>query len=79
MSTEILHQITDSNLQLNQKKENSVLHLTIQKTKSKLPELKTSKIDEDVTNWQRFWQQFESAINVNVTLDNINKFTTVPL
>ena len=40
----------------------------------KLPELKISKFDGDVTNWQTFWEQFESAVHLNDTLDNINKF-----
>ena len=42
--------------------------------KIKIPELKISKFDGDVINWQTFWQQFESAIHLNETLDNINKF-----
>ena len=42
--------------------------------KIKLPELNISKSDGDVTNWQTFLQQFESAIHLNDTLDNINKF-----
>ena len=39
-----------------------------------LLELKISKFDGDVTNWQTFWQQFEFAIHLNDTLDNINNF-----
>ena len=40
----------------------------------KLPELKISKLNGDVTNWQAFWEQFDSAIHLNGTPDNINKF-----
>ena len=40
----------------------------------KLPELKISKFDGDVTNWQTFREQFESAVHLNDTLDNIDKF-----
>ena len=39
-----------------------------------LLEPKISKFDGDVTNWQTFWQQFEFAIHLNDTLDNINNF-----
>ena len=40
----------------------------------KLPKLKISKFDGNLTNLQIFRQQFESAIHLNDTFDNINKF-----
>lgn len=42
--------------------------------KMKIPKLKISKFDGNLTNWQIFRQRFESAIHLNDTFDNINKF-----
>ena len=42
--------------------------------KMKIPKLKISKFDGNLTNWQIFRQRFESAIHLNNTFDNINKF-----
>ena len=42
--------------------------------KMKIPKLKISKFDGNLTNLQIFRQQFESAIHLKDTFDNINKF-----
>ena len=42
--------------------------------KIKSAELKISKLDIAVTNWQTIWHQFESEIHLNNTLDDISKF-----
>ena len=42
--------------------------------KMKIPKLKISKFDGNLTNWQIFRQRFESAIHLNDTFDNSNKF-----
>ena len=42
--------------------------------KMKIPKLKISKFDGNPTYWQIFRQRFESAIHLNNTFDNINKF-----
>ena len=42
--------------------------------KIKLPKLEIPKFDGEVTNWQSFWDHFESAIHLNDELSDINKF-----
>ena len=43
--------------------------------KVKLPKLEISKFNGDVINWQRFWDQFRSAIHENNSISDIDKFS----
>ena len=40
----------------------------------KLPELKISVFQGDITSWQGFWDQFEAAIHSNTSISDIDKF-----
>ena len=40
----------------------------------KLPELKISVFQGDITSWQGFWDQFEAAIHSNTPISDIDKF-----
>ena len=42
--------------------------------KVKLPKLEISKFDGDIINFRGFWNQFNSAINSNDSINDIDKF-----
>ena len=41
----------------------------------KLPDLTLSKFDGDITNWNSFWDSYDTAVHNNTSLSDINKFT----
>ena len=41
---------------------------------SKLPKLKIEKFDGKIINWQTFWDQFESCIDSQENITDIDKF-----
>ena len=41
----------------------------------KLPDLTLSKFDGDITNWNSFWDSYETAVHNNSSLSDIDKFT----
>ena len=43
--------------------------------KVRLLKLEIKKFDEDVINWNSFWDQFSSAIHENDSLSEIDKIT----
>ena len=43
-------------------------------SKIKLTTLQISKFNGDITTWQSFWDQFNSAIHSNDEISDINKF-----
>jgi len=42
--------------------------------KPKLPKLVLPRVKGDITMFQSFWDSFQSAVNHNLALSNINKF-----
>ena len=40
----------------------------------KLPKLELPKFNGDIKQWQGFWDQFDSSINKNASLTDIEKF-----
>ena len=46
-----------------------------QQSKTKLPKLTLKKFKGEVTEWQTFWDLFDSAINKNNVLNSIDKFS----
>ena len=42
---------------------------------ARLPKLEVQKFGGNIGEWQEFWDSFESAIDKNLTLANINKFS----
>ena len=48
--------------------------LEISKVKVKLPKLEISKFDGDIINFRGFWDQFNSAIHSNDSINDIDKF-----
>lgn len=47
---------------------------TAQQSKAKLPKLVLPKFRGDVTQWQNFWDSFNSSIHTNLQLSQIDKF-----
>ena len=45
-----------------------------QQSKAKLPKLVLPKFRGDVTQWQNFWDSFNSSIHTNMQLSQIDKF-----
>ena len=43
--------------------------------RAKLPKLEVKKINGKLSEWQEFWDSFESAIHQNDGLSNVNKFS----
>ena len=41
----------------------------------KLPKLKLKKSDGIIFNWAKFWDAFESAVDSNKQVHNVDKFT----
>ena len=47
---------------------------TVTENRVKLPKIEIKRFDGDELNWRPFWDQFQSTINKNETLTDIDKF-----
>ena len=49
------------------------------KVKPKLPKLTLPRFKGDITNWNTFWDSYNSAIHSNPAISDINKFSYLKL
>ena len=47
---------------------------TLPPGRDKLPKLKIKKFDGKIINWRTFWDQFQSSVDSQENITNINKF-----